>query len=309
MKKYTATALLLAAVLTLSACTASDDTQNNDPEGTPSETTAENAPEESGEEGSGENAEDQPAENTPGEDVLALIEQFEVDSFTGPDGAEVKLTEAVSQMNDFALCFDFAYIRYAFPIYSDTVTNPDIYDFENFEFTVDHYTTEVPKYFKVSKGDVLDNGMTVTEANYLLTASDVKHAFEDSVVLEGECTLEGILFCAPEDEYMVAQDDVYFYPNPVSGAIPDPCDPYSYESGEVALIYPVDLYSEFAFVSDGGSFSLGNVHELDVDIADWFMDSPYVRVRVTLDGMRLRYSDNFGTQGWSTLKSVERLDN
>ena len=323
MKKYKAIPLLLAAALALSACEAGDNIQAENG-GTPSQTTTENAPQENG----GENNENSSEENTAKEpeegegepennggnkyggelSVEELIEQFDVDRFTAPDGTEVMLTEATSQMSDFALFFDFAVIRYAFPIYSDTVTNPEIYDFENYEFTVDYYTEEVPEYFRVKKGDVLDNGMTVTEANYVVTPYDVNHAFENSVVLEGECTLEGVLFCAPEDEYMVAQDDVYFYPNPASGAVPDPCHPYLYEFGQVLLVTPVDLYSEFAFVSDGGSFCLGNVHELGVDIADWFEDSPYVRVRVTLDGMRLRYSDNFGTQGWSTLKSAEKLD-
>lgn len=333
MKKYRTIPLLLAAALALSACEASDNIQAENG-GTPSQTTTENTPQESGgdnpEENGGnsdENGEnsDESTENVPEESggesngnmpsdyasddgVQELIEQFDVDSFTAPDGTEVKLTEAVSQINDFALCFDFACIRYAFPIYSDTVTNPEIYDFENFEFTVDSNTKEVPEYFRVRKGDVLDNGMTVTEANYVVTPYNVNYAFENSLMLEGECTLEGVLFCAPEDEYMVAQDDVYFYPNPASGVVPDPCDPYSHEFGEVPLIRPVDLYSEFAFVSDGGSFHLGNVHELDVDIADWFADGPYVRVKVTLDGMRLRYSDNFGTQGWSTLKSAELID-
>ena len=303
MKKYTAMALLLAAALAISACKAEDDVQA-DNGGTPSQTTTESAPEESSE----ETTEDQSAEPEIPEDIQNVIDQFDMDSFTAPDGTEVMLTEAASQINDFALCFDFAYLRYAFPIYSDTVTNPEIYDFENFDFTVDYYTEEVPKYFRVAKGDVLDNGMTVTEANYMLADSAAYYLFENSVALEGECTMEGVLFCAPEDEYMVEQGDVFFYPNSVSGAVPDPYEPNSYESGMVLLIRPVDPYSEFAFVSDGGSFSLGNVHELGVDIADWFEDGPYVRVKVTLDGMRLRYSDNFGTQGWSTLKDVELLD-
>ena len=318
MKKYKAIPLLLAAALALSACEASDNIQAEN-DGTPSQTTTENATQGSGGENNENNSQETTAEE-PGESegepennggelsVEELIEQFDVDRFTTPDGTEVMLTEATSQMSDLALCFDFAYIRYAFPIYSDTITNPEIYDFENYEFTVDNYIEEVPEYFRVTKGDVLDNGMTVTEAKYVLTPYDVNHAFENSVVLEGECTLEGVLTRCPEDDYMIAQGDVYFYPNPVSSAVPDPCNRYSYEFGEVLLITPVDLYSEFAFVSDGGAFYLGNVHNMDVDIEDWFDDSLYVRVRVTLDGMRLRYSDNFGTQGWSTLKSAELLD-
>ena len=306
MKKYTAIALMLAAALTLSACGRNDNVQPENGGGTPSQNAAENAPEES-EENSGENNE-QPSEAEIPEDVQKVIDMFDTDSFTAPDGSEVMLTEAASQINDFALRFDFAYLRYAFPIYKDTVTNPEIYDFDNFEFTVDNYTMEVPEYFRVKKGDVLDNGMTVTEANYILASYDPNRPFENSVELEGECTMEGVLYRCPEDEYMTAQDDVYFYPNPVNSIIPDPYAPHVVDMGEVVLATPVDLFSEFAFVSDGGSFCLGNVNDMDSYVKDLFGDNTYVKVRVTLDGIQLRYSDNFGTQGWSTLKNAEILD-
>ena len=309
MKKYTALALLLTAALTLSACGTEDKAQPENSSGTTSSTTTGNTPEESSGENSEEITEQQPPEVALDEDVLALIQQFDVDSFTAPDGTEVMLTEAVSQMNDFALYFDFAYIRYAFPIYSDTVTDPEIYDFEEFEYKMENYTGERPDYFRVKKGDVLDNGMTVTEANYFITPGNTQHPFENSAVLEGECTLEGVLYRCPEDDYMIAQDDVVFYPNPIDGAVPDPYNPYGYDNfGELYLLRGVDLYSEFAFITDGGAFSLGNINDMDSYVKDLFGDSSYIRVKVTLDGMRLRYSDNFGIQGWSTLKNAELLD-
>ena len=319
MKKYMAITLLLAAAVTLSACKAEDNIQVENNGGTTSSTTTGNAPEESSNEdtegnsdevtegSSGENS-GQPAEIP--EDVQNVIDMFDVDSFTVPDGSEVMLTEAVSQINDFALCFDFAYLRYVFPIYKDTVTNPEIYDFEEYEFNVENYTGEAPKYFRVTAGDVLDNGMTVTETNYIMAAMDPKHPFENSVVLEGECTIEGVLYRCPEDDYMIGQDDVLFYPNPVNGSVPDPYSPYGYEGfGELYLYKMVDLYSEFAFVCDDGVLKLGNVNDMDSYVKDLFGDKTYVRVRVTLDGMRLRYSENFGIQGWSTLKNAELLDN
>ena len=311
MKKYTAIALLLAAALTLSACKGEDTVHVENGDGTTSTTTTtENTPEES----SGEETGERGSENSEQlaeipEDVQNVIDMFDVDSFTVPDGSEVMLTEAVSQLNDFALCFDFAYLRYVFPIYMDTVTNPEIYDFEEYEFNVESYTGEGPKYFRVTVGDVLDNGMTVTETNYIMATIDPKHPFENSVVLEGECTMEGVLYRCPEDDYMIGKDDVLFYPNPVSGTVPDPYSPYGYESfGELYLYKMVDLYSEFAFVCDDGVLSLGNINDMDSYVKDLFGDRTYVRVRVTLDGMRLRYSENFGVQGWSTLKNAELLD-
>ena len=304
MKKIAAIALLSAAALALSACAEKNDKiQAENGGGTPSQTTVENAPDESkenSEETDEENAE-QPAEIP--EDVQNVIDMFETDSFTTPDGTEVMLTEASSQMGDIVLNFDFAYIRYALPIYSDTDIDPELYDFESFQFNVDTYTTLEQKPFKVVKGDVLDNGLTVAEANYMVSHWNTVQAFENGVTLEGEWELEGVLYRAPEDDYMIAKDEVLFYPNSNSGTVPASFDPYS-----AIPLSPVDIHDEFAFMNDGGSYSLGDVHELSVDIADWFDDQVYVKVKVTLDGLKIRYSENFGSQYWSTLKSAERLD-
>ena len=303
MKKYTAIALLLAAALALSACSKTEDNIQTENDGTTSQTTTESAPEESGEENTEEDTEEQPSEPEIPEDVQNVIDMFEVNSFTTPDGTEVMLTEASSQMGDSVLCFDFAYIRYALPIYNDTVNDPELYDFENFEFREDVYAALEQKPFKVVKGDVLDNGMTVVETNYAVGSWDPNGIFENGVTLEGECELEGVLFRAPEDDYMIAKDEVIFYPNPTSGVVPASYDPY------VALAASaVDLHDEFAFLNDGGMISLGDVHEMAVDIADWFEDKTYVKVKVTLDGITIRYSENFGSQYWSKLKSAELLD-
>lgn len=301
MKKYTVTALLLAAALTLSACGTGRDGENGG--GTPSESNSGSVPEENG----GENSEkdEQPSEAEIPEDVQNVIDMFDVDCFTAPDGTVVMLTEASSQMGESVLYFDFAYIGYALPVYSDTVIDPELYDFENFEFREDVYAPLEHEYFKVVKGDVLDNGMTVVEANYAVASWGLDYPFENGVTLEGECELEGVLFRFPDDDYMFAQDDVLFYPNPASGIVPT-----AYGSPYVVMMaeHGVDLHDEFAFLNDGGRVSLGDVKSMNVNIADWFKDTSYIRVKVTLDGMRIRFSDNFGPQCWSTLKSVEKLD-
>lgn len=315
MKKITAIALLLAAALALSACQSGDNIQVENGGGTPSQSTSGNAPEENGggssEDNSGdsskddseEKGDDQPAENTPSDDVLALIEQFEVDSFVGPDGAEVKLTEATSQLNDYILHFDFAYMRYANPIYSDTVANPDLYDFENFEFTVDENAEAEAEYFKVVKGQKLDNGLTVKEASYEMSSDSLMYSdgfTTTSVELEGEITVEGIMFCFFEEEYGFDQDDVIFYPNPASGTVPLIYSPYSNTKNGV------DLYSEFAFVCDSDYIRLGSVNE--IGSSDWFKDGSYVRVKVTLENLQLNDSDFMGVNCYARLKNVEFLD-
>ena len=298
MKKYSAIALMLAAALTLSACGTSENIQPENGVGTPSQTTGENTPEEN----AGENTEEQQPQPEIPEDVQNVIDMFDTDSFTAPDGTEVMLTEASCQIGDSALFFDFAYIAYAFPIYSDTVTDPKLYDFETFEFREDAFIPLEHKPLKVVKGDLLDNGMTVIEAKYgVMPAADGAVVVANEVTMEGECELEGVLLCFADNNYMFAQNDVLFYPNPVSCPVPMP-----YRGDEMTKT-GTDL--KFAFMNDGGEISLGNLHEIDVDIADWFEDyNSYVRVKVTLDGLGIRYSDYRGTQGWSTLKSAEKLD-
>ena len=296
MKKITAAALLLAAVLTLSACGAGDNIQVENGGGTPSGSNSENAPNES-------DGDNQQTENTPGEDVLALIERFDSDSFIGPDGAEVKLTEATSQINDYKLHFDFAYMRYAEPIYSDTVENPGLYDFEKYEFTVDENAEIEAAPFKVVKGQTLDNGLTVKEVSYEVSPESMMYSngfTTTSVELEGEITMEGLLFCYFEVEYGFDQDEVIFYPDPTSAVVPLIYDPYLHtKSG-------VDLYSEFAFVCDSDILSLGNINE--VGDSDWFKDGSYVRAKVTLENLELYNSDFMGPRCFATLKKVEFLD-
>lgn len=303
MKKITALALLLTAALALSACGTNDNIQVENGGGSSSQNTADNAPEQSSEKNSEEPHEEQPSENSPSEDVLALIEQFGVDSFTAPDGSEVKLTEATSQLNDYILHFDFAYMRYANPIYSDTVANPDLYDFENFAFTVDEYAEVETEYFKVVKGQTLDNGLTVKDASYEMSSDSLMYSdgfTTINVELEGEITLEGLLFCFFEEEYGFDQDEVIFYPNPASGTVPLIYSPNSNTKNGV------DLYSEFAFVCDSDFLRLGSVNE--IGSSDWFKDGSYVRVKATLENLQLYDSDFMGVNCFATLKNVEFLD-
>lgn len=315
MKKYTAIALLLAAALTLSACKGEDTVHVENGGGTTSTTTTttENTPEESSgevtEEETEESTESEPEESVgeiegdSGDDIFKeptmeeTLAGFSSDSFTAPDGTEIPLTDATSNMWD-SLVFDFAYMRYATPVYSDTVSNPELYDFENYEFTVDQYAEVEAAPFMVKKGDVLDNGLTVAEASYMVAPYGVRM---NEVELEGEITLEGLLFCYFEEEYGFDQDELIFYPDPTSGTVP-----MIYSPSMMMTSSGVDLYSEFAFVCDSRFFSLGNIN--DVGSADWFSEGSFVRAEVTMENLRLNDNDNFGTRCHATAKKVELVD-
>lgn len=315
MKKITAIALLSAAALALSACGESGEQDNGGggTSSTTSSTTTENTPEESSgeiieegtKESSEENTEGEPEEGGDGSDddmfkeptMEEAIAEFSSDSFTAPDGTEIPLTDATSNMWE-SLVFDFAYMRYAEPVYSDTVSNPELYDFENYEFTVDTDAEVEATPFMVKKGDVLDNGLTVAEASYMVAPYGVRM---NEVELEGEITLEGLLFCYFEEEYGFDQDELIFYPDPTSGTVPMIYSPYT-----MTAISGVDLYSEFAFVCDGRFFSLGSIN--DVGSADWFAEGSFVRAEVTLENLRLNDNDNFGTRCYATAKKVRIVD-
>lgn len=313
MKKHSVIGLMLAATFTLSACM---EIQKENNPGIPSQTTTENAPEDT----TGKNTEEPDSENEkqPEENVEEpnnenereltveeVMANFAYDSFTTPDGMEIMLTEAVSQTNNYNLCFDFGYIRYAEPIYSDTDIDPGLYDFENYEFTAEPTAPEDVEYFRVEKGQVLDNGLTVKDASYIMGPWGFAR---NSVELEGEITLEGILFCFFEIEYRYDWDDLIFYPNPTGVAVPDI---YCYSpvptASEVYLTRDVDLDNEFAFICDGIDFRLGNINEVG-DI-DWFKDRSLVKAKVTLENLKLEYVADAGSFAYATIKNVELLDN
>lgn len=306
MKKITAIALLLAAALALSAC-GSDGTQNENNGGGSSNNSADNSSGGNNGGNSGgnggdnntENNEEPPAEHVPSEEVLAAIEeQFGgAETFTAPDGTEVKLTEAAST-NGYSLTFDFGYIRYAEPIYSDTVANPEIYDFDSFDFTVDNEAEVNGKTFRVTKGQTLDNGMTVISASYTLGPDGPEM---NEVELDGEITLEGLLFCYFEEEYGFDQDEVIFYPNPTTGTVPVI---YPTTHNTLKTLSGIDLYSEFAFICDGDFYRLGSIN--DIGKTDWFANGSYVRVKVTLSDLKLKHFFA-GSSCYATMKNVEFL--
>lgn len=296
MKKISAIALFLAAVLALSACESGGKDQGESEGSNTSSTTTGSTPGEGSGDGEEENGGDSEGPSAPSEEVLAVIEnEFDFDSFTGPDGKEVMLTEAAST-NGYMLAFDFGYIRIADGIYSDTVANPDLYDFEDFAFSVDNEAAANTAAFKVVKGQKLDNGMTVVEARYDVMPDG---RLSNSVVLDGEITVEGLLFCFFEEEYGFTEDEVIFYPNPASAQIPAIWLPDS------KLLSGVDLYSEFAFVCDGDIFRLGSIN--DIGSADWFANGSYVRVKVTLSDLKLEGTGDIGASSSATMKNVEFL--
>lgn len=131
----------------------------------------------------------------PDLDQSALFPFF-ASEISFPDGSVLRKSQAVSTPpndNFPVLEYDFGFLRYA-DSYSDSA------DYDN-------------TWFKVKAGDILDNGMTVKSANYLVAWYDgVQRFYSSEVELTGEVEAEGALFCYEEDNGDFKAGDLYFYP-------------------------------------------------------------------------------------------------
>lgn len=232
--------------------------------------------------------------------LQAAIEAYEYDSITFFDGTVVSKNDAVWGYLDEStfsnmLSFDLAFMRYAQSIYQDTDIDPSLFDFDGFEQTVASLWTNIenPEYFKVTPGQILDNGLAVKETSCMVSYVDkstgIAHIGENHIALDGSISVEGILFCCKDDEYINAAGDMLFYPNPVKGDhIPMPYKDYETTFGGV------DLNNKFAFSSDGGRLLVGNIYTSNLDLSDYFEDNEYVKVKATLTDIVLSFNESGG---------------
>lgn len=125
-----------------------------------------------------------------------MLIPFFASEISFPDGSVLRKSQAASTPLDYqfpVLEYDFGFLRYA-NSYSDSA------DYDN-------------TWFKVKAGDILDNGMTVKSADYLVAWYDGETRFYSSEVeLTGEVEAEGVLFCYEEDNGDFKAGDLYFYP-------------------------------------------------------------------------------------------------
>lgn len=297
--KKSFTALFLALAMSLTACNNGGAEEQST---TPQSSAEESSQTSPTEEASNDTTADE--ETTP-EETDAPQEKA---NFTFPDGSAGYYADGteidVDPGDGFFLQYDFAFMRYALPYYYDTDTAPDLYDFENYEFNEDMINPELDyEYFKVQKGDKV-GPFTVKDAWYKLihyndeTENDPS-LFECVVELEGSVTVDGILYCAFEDEYALAQGDMDFYPDPTS------CEnlPLPFNSH---VTYVCDIQGEKAYVMDSDFYRVGNVN--DVGIQNYFNDGQYAKARLTLKDPIISYTDQWGARCEAQIAYSERLE-
>lgn len=295
MKKFF-TAFFLALALTLTAC-------NNG--GTEEQSTT---PQSSAEESSQTSPTEEASDDTTADEKTTPEEtdapQEEAD-FTFPDGTAGYYADGTKTEDGLFVQYDFAFMRYALPYYYDTDTAPELYDFENYEFDEDMINPELDyKYFKVKKGDQV-GPFTVKDAWYkVLNPHDPDivaqpYVFECVVELEGSITVDGVMYCAFEEEYAFAQGDMDFYPDPTS------CENFPLPL-KSTVTYVCDIQGEKAYVMDSDFYRVGNVN--DVGIQDYFSDGQYTKVRLTLKDPFIGYSDQFHSRCEAQITYSEHLD-
>ncbi len=252
-------------------------------------------------------------------ETIKLIDGFPLDTFVGFDGKEVKKTDAVGAMQGedgqiTYLTYDFAYLRYAKPVWKNTLLNADLIDWETFEFNDDTARRiSAPNYFSVKAGDVLDNGLSVKNATTIFYPQRVDGEnggsgleicqSRSTVNFEGQLTLNGILHYVAEDtDYVDMGGDLFFYADPSDGKLITP----SKENIKMErLVSIVDPETKFALLCDGQRFYLGNVNEGNViDLSGVINSGEYRNATVTLDNVRIVFTQGVGATVYGTLVSA-----
>lgn len=206
-----------------------------------------------------------------------------------PDGSSVPVEEAVSTPNgdsSLTLVFDRAFLRNVRPIFRSTLDDPESFDFETGEFTEPlEYGEAEPRCFGVKTGDVLENGLTVKNAEYEVTWMGNSSVFMSTAAeFEGEITWEGVLHCVKEDEMMIEKGMLYFHPD--VSEYPSVPDIYNGRNTEP---YPFVLGNS-ALLSDGPSIYVGKEEDIP-ELSGAFESTDMIKVRVTLKNLSYYYSD------------------
>lgn len=286
MKKFLSTLSAIMVIASLTACSPNANSNNRHYENTDSshdsiESNNGSAPEKSAE-------------------LLKKIEEFPVDDIELPDGSKIGKSTATGFTEDGALLFDFAYIRYAEPVFFNTFDDKSVFDWENWEFTAIQGEAPDMKWIRVQTGDILENGarLSKVQSAYYYYDEFMGGSLDCTIDIDGEVTMNGILTKLEEDwAYgFQAAGDLMFYPDPTDARIPllyenKPDDIVSLASLNEFYNQILDPVSKFALLYDGSPLFLGNISDTDIEF-----DENAARVSVTLKNIKQTLSvTNGGT--------------
>ena len=298
MKKIAAIIITLTALVNLTACGKILTEDNNSlSDGGASAENIQQDPD-SGQESPGDEA-------SVDDGVRALIDAFALEEFTAPDGSVLKRSDAVKAESTgtmtFAVGYDFAFVRYAQPVWWSSADDPDHIDWDTLENAGDSLEyPENAQYFRVKEGDTLENGLTVKKAEYFYAIDE--STFVNTVEFDGELTLEGILYYVPKDtEYVVGKDDVFFFADPAR------CDTIPVPILNAPLLESwTDTDCKFSVNYDGKRIQAGTLNDLPDSVEELLKEQNGVRVKAALRNIR-SIQAMYGPAMFAEIVSAERV--
>lgn len=308
---------ILAAVLTLLLCLTACDKSNID-SGSSSDTPISSTDNSSGSPILSEDSSStlsQDVTSNEGEKSKPLLENNFPESFTGYLGETLHGADASEQLGNSVFFDGFTYLRWATPVFDNTMKTPDLINRDTYEMPkyddILSQNQKNPKWFSVKTGDSLENGLVVKSASCgfekatFYDGSKAIMQMESMISFENTLTLTGVLYCSPEDDVYVIPGDLFFFADPtVNPNIPIIC-----KRGKP------DEYSLDKFVADSGAvvfdgmiLHVGNTDTVAVDMSGIITRGEFCEVRVTLDNIRLTESDRLPSGAFADIVSVEKIN-
>lgn len=286
MKKFLAVIAALSVLTSLTACNAGNEQSGNSFNS--DQSTDQNVGQSSDQSSSGSDETDSNTSDLAA-DIRAAIDAFDMDDFPAPDGTVLKKADAtlVEGSGSFthAVGYEFSYVRKVMPFFRSSIDEPNMIDWDTLEFNPP--LPEAPDdygYFKIKAGDMLDNGLTVKSAEIYFGHGMDGTLWYNSAEFEGELTLDGVLYCFPEDDYNIDKGAVIFFPDTAKHS--DLVTPYADLDRDPGVFRDSSL--NFVVASSGNYFNIGNESEMPSDISELFRHKSFVKAKVTLKNISYR---------------------
>lgn len=321
MKKSFSIILTLALAASLTACKGSENVLENQGTQSSSQSSVSRSASESSKDNQdsapvfsvsstfSDNGSQNTSESLPPEDNFP-------ESFTGYLGETLRGTDAVEKTGGKVRFDNFTYLRWAAPVFDNTLKTPDLINWDTLEMPkYDDIISQKqadPKWFSVKPGDVLENGLVVKSASCAFEKMKFFDGTEAVVQTQSEVafgntlTLDGVLYCNPEQDMYIGDGELFFFADSTANSnIPvinrrDKADEYSLKNYS---------FSNAAFVCDGIYYRVGDIETAAVDLSGIIKRGEASKVRVTLDNIKLTESEK-GTVisgAYADIVSVENI--
>ena len=243
---------------------------------------------------------------------------------TLPDGTKIFRENCeVVQEFDFGgklLHSGQALVRRSTGFFSDSETNPDDFNMEDFEYYGE--TPEFGEMFLTEKGDAYgDNEVTDAFVELYVNEGDPTYIARECVSLSGELTLTGVVRYYCDIEYGVDSGDMIFIPDSCYAGLPMVVSPYFTGNIDEYHFWTTDfnvsdegeLREGAAVTADTPRLRIGNYYYNYSDNAAVkdFLGSADRNMtffaEVTLTDINLEWNDNIGSYNTAVIKDIKRL--